>query len=87
MQGSLEVLATDFLGGAAPGLTLSGTLLRGKKAAADKPLAFSAARGGAYTADATDLGLTPGVYTCAPCKTFPAQYIVYHFFWYACHLC
>lgn len=65
---TLEVLASDFLGGAAPELSVSGALSRGKKALANWALAFSAAGGGAYTADVTDLGLAPGVYTCVPCS-------------------
>ena len=63
---TVEALASDFLGGAAPELSVSGALSRGKKTLTDTPLAFLAAGGGAYTADVTDLGLAPGVYTCAP---------------------
>ena len=65
-QGALELRATDAMGAAAPdGVTVSGTVSRGGKALADAPLAFAAAGGGTYRADAQRLGLTPGVYTCA----------------------
>jgi len=67
VQGALELRATDAMGGAAPdGVTVSGTVSRGGKALAGAPLAFAAAGGGAFRADAQRLGLTPGVYTCAP---------------------
>lgn len=58
--------ATDFLGGAAPEVSVAGTLARGKKALSDTPLVFASSGGGVYKADTESLGLTPGVYSCAP---------------------
>ena len=56
----------DLLGGAAPEVSVAGTLARGKKALSDTPLVFASSGGGVYTADTESLGLTPGVYSCAP---------------------
>jgi len=68
-QGSLEVHATDFLGGAAPEVSVAGTLARGKKALSDTPLVFASSGGGVYKANTESLGLTPGVYSYAlPCS-------------------